>query len=124
MSEAEIKYMIQQWNTSRFDGRYFEMLAIISDSSIVGYTSLLDQGNCIASEGVEIYTPYRRQGFAYTALTQLFQRAKQLGYHTITAQIRQNNTASLALHEKLGFEITGQFTNKRGNPVYSLSLTL
>ena len=116
--------MITQWNTCQYNGRYFEMLAVEADGSIVGYVSLFDQGNRTASEGVEIYLPYRRKGFAFSALKQLGDHAKHLGYDTMTAQIRQDNIASIALHEKLGFAITGSFTNKRGNPVYSLSLAL
>lgn len=116
--------LIAQWDTKQYAGQYFEQLAMISDEQIVGYVSLFGQSDHIASEGVEVYAPYRRKGFAYEALVMLIHHAKNLGYRTMIAQIRQDNHASLALHEKLGFVITGQFTNKRGNPVYTLSLSL
>ena len=124
MSEDQVKILISQWNTKQYSGQYFEQLAIIVDKQVVGYVSLMDQADGIVSEGVEIYTPYRRRGFAYQALTLLIQYARDLGYRTITAQIRQDNAASLSLHEKLGFIITDHFINKRGNPVFTLSLSL
>ena len=123
MSEDQVKILISQWNTKQYSGQYFEQLAIIVDKQVVGYVSLMDQADGIVSEGIEIYTPYRRRGFAYQALTLLIQYAMDLGYRTITAQIRQDNAASLALHEKLGFIITDHFINKRGNPVFTLSLS-
>lgn len=122
MSEADAKKLISDFNTGTYDGRRFQMLAIASGGVLVGYVSLLEQEKGVASEGVEVYPPYRRRGYAFAAICQLLTQTQ--AYHTVTAQIRKDNTASLALHEKLGFRITGEFINRRGNPVYSLSLTL
>lgn len=122
MSEAEIKALISEFNSGSYNGRRFQMLAAENDGILVGSVSLFEQEPGIASEGVEIYPPYRRQGYAYAALKLLWEQSQ--GYHTITAQIRKDNTASLALHRKLGFEIVNEFVNRRGHPVYSLSLTL
>ena len=124
LSETEIKAIISQWSTHQYDGRYFEMLAIEVDGDVVGYVSLFEQEDGIVSEGVEIYLPYRRLGYAYSAVTILLQRAHSDGLKTVTAQIRQDNVASLKLHKKLGFETTGSFTNKRGHLVYALSKDL
>ena len=120
MSEDEIKNLISDFNSGVYNGRKMYMLAIEADGTLVGYASLFDQGDGSASEGVAIYPPYRRRGFAFAALQQLF---AQTVYHTITAQIRKDNTASLALHSKLGFRIVDEFVNKRGHSVYSLSLS-
>lgn len=120
-SRFEIEKMISNWNLKEYDGKYFEMFAIVDAINIVGYVSLLEQENGYVSEGVEIFTPYKRQGFAYSAVLQLLQHAKEKGYRTVTAQVRQDNIASLALHNKLGFTILSDFTNKRGHLVYSLS---
>ena len=121
LSEKEIKNLISDFNSGIYQGRRLQMSVVESDGTLVGYVSLYDQGNGTASEGVEIYPAYRRQGFAFAALQQLY---AQTTYHTITAQIRKDNTASLALHSKLGFQIVDEFVNKRGHPVYSLSLSL
>ena len=123
-SEEDIKKMIAAWNEKQFDGRYFEQLAVDADGQIVGYVSLFAQLDGTVSEGVEIYQPYRRKGFAFAALKLLIQKAKDLGFATMVVQIRQENEASLKLHEKLDFHITNQFINKLGKPVYSLSLAV
>ena len=122
ITETEAKQLIRNYNLGYYDNKKFQMLAIEYDGTLIGYTSLLEQAPGIASEGVEIYPPYRRQGFAYSALRQLLEQAT--AYHTITAQIRKSNTASLALHKKLGFQITEEFINQRGHEVYSLTLYL
>ena len=120
MSENELKNLIADFNAGVYNGCKMQMLAVEVDGTLVGYVSLFEQGDGSASEGVEIYPPYRRRGLAYAALQQLF---AQTTYHTITAQIRKDNNASLALHRKLGFQIVAEFVNKRGHPVYSLSLS-
>ena len=122
ISESEAKSIITQWNTRQYDGRYFETFAIEVGKSIVGYISLLEQEAGTASIGVEVYPPYRRQGFAYSALKLLFEQTTE--FHTITSQVRTDNTASLALHDKLGFHITERFTNRLGHDVFTLSLSL
>ena len=122
MSEPEIKALISEFNSGSYNGRRFQMLAVEHDGTLVGYVSLLEQETGIASEGVEIYPPYRRRGFAFAALRRLL--AQTHGYHTVTAQIRKDNAASLALHGKLGFRIVGEFVNKRRHSVYSLSRPL
>ena len=122
MSETEIKNLISEFKASTHNGHRFQMLAIENGGALVGYVSLLELEDGVGSEGVEIYPPYRRQGFAFSAIRQLLEQVQ--GYHTITAQIRQDNHASLALHQKLGFQIDSAFVNKRGHPVYSLSLAL
>ena len=123
-SEEEIKDMILQRNTRQYEGQYFEMLAIENDGNIVGFVSLLDQNDGVVSEGVEIYPPYRRQGFAYHAVSMSLQYAKEGGFKVVSVEIRQDNIASLALHKKLGFLITDSFCNKRGHLVYTLSMKL
>ena len=123
-SAEEIKEMILQWNMRQYDGRYFEMLAIENEGCVVGYVSVLALSDNTVSEGVAIYPPYRRKGFASTALTMLFDYVKALGFATVTGQVRQDNAASIALHKKCGFQITDSFRNGRGHLVYTFSIEL
>lgn len=45
--------------------------------------------------------------------------AKNKGYKLVSQQIRVNNTASIALHNKLGFETDGYtYKNKKDNDVH------
>ena len=122
MSESEAKKLIADFNEGLHAGRRIQILAVENDKHLVGYVSLYEQADGVASIGVEVYPPYRRQGFAFTALQMLLSQAA--GYHTIVSQVRTDNTASLALHHKLGFQICEKFTNRRGHEVYFLSLSL
>ena len=122
MTETEINNLIAEFNSGSYKGRRLQMLAVENNGTVVGYVSLYEQDSKSASEGVEIYPPYRRRGFAYAALRQLFARTQT--YRTITAQVRKDNVASLALHNKLGFRVVDESINRRGHAVYSLSLSL
>ena len=118
LSEREIQYLIAEWNQKQFNGRYFEMFAIISGEAIVGSISLYQQSTEVISIGPEIFEPYRREGYAKKAMAHACQLAKQKGYKIVSQQIRIDNDASIALHTSLGFETNGLiYTNAKGNQV-------
>ncbi len=54
-----------------------------------------------------IATPHRRQGHGRTLFTELIRRARQQNYHAMIAGIDAGNTASIALHESMGFTHAG-----------------
>lgn len=43
--------------------------------------------------------------------------AKGKGYTVAVGDVRDDNTASIALHEKLGFEMDRKYVNKQGRAV-------
>lgn len=118
--QAEAQKLIDEWNVPTYEGKSHKYLAIADDRQIVGYVSFIETEKGTASFGVEVYTPFRRQGYAYAALLQLLTMANACNYHTATAQIRKDNTESLALFHKLGFTIVSEAISKRGKPVYNL----
>lgn len=92
------------------------MFAIESDGKIVGNISLFEQREHIASIGIEIFPRERRNGFAAEAMSLLCMRASGLGYEIIVDEIRSDNSASLKLHEKLGFENSNHiYRNSKGH---------
>ena len=91
-------------NNDSFQGKYFEMFAVLNEETIVGSISLFQHSRSVASIGVEIYESYRRSGFAFEAMLLLMEHAKNLGYKIIQDQVRTDNAASIRLHEKLSFE--------------------
>lgn len=124
MPEPDARNLIANFGAGTYQGRYSETLAVEAEGRIVGFVSLYEQEDGTVSEGIEIYPPYRRQGYARAALTALLQHAKAQGFQTVTAQVRQDNTASVALHQKLAFQVTGSFVNKRGKPVFTFAKTI
>ena len=117
-SQEEILSIIQDWQTLDFNGKYFEMFAIVDGDNIVGTISLYQHNDYIISAGPEIFTEYRRKGYEFEAMKQAYKYAKKRGYKIATAQIRKDNIASLQLHKKLGFVLDCEMINKRENEVY------
>ena len=118
MSAERVEALICDWGQKQFDGKYFEMFAIISDEKIVGTVSLYQHSLEVVSIGPEIFDEYRRKGFAKKAMMLACQMAKEKGFKIVSQQIRTDNAASIALHRSLGFETNGiVYTNSKGNKV-------
>ncbi len=118
LSLPDIAQMIDEWNTRRYRGKYFEMFAVLSGQEIAGCASLYGQTKSIASAGVEITSGQRGKGIAAEALVLLMQYAAEKGYRIVQDQVRRDNAASIRLHEKLGFESDGYvYRNQRNQEV-------
>lgn len=118
LSIEEIRDMFRKWNVKEYEGKYFEMFAIVRDKEIVGRISLYQHSENVVSCGPEIFEEYRRQGLAKEAMTLALDIAKSKGYKIVLQQIRVDNVASIALHNSLGFETDEYvYRNKKGNEV-------
>ena len=118
MTLSEISEIIDQWNSCAYRGRFFELFAIVSDESIIGYVSLYEHSKNVASAGVEVIKEERRKGTASEALSLLMRYASTKGYRIILDQVRKDNIASIRLHEKLGFESDGYvYRNQRNQEI-------
>ena len=120
ISQDDAINLIAEFNAPTYQGKFQKFYAVENETQIVGYVSIIEQSDGVVSVGAEIYLPFRRQGFAYGAIMQLFDLSKSMGYHTASGQVRQDNTASLALCRKLGFSTVGDAISSRGKPVYNL----
>jgi L-amino acid N-acyltransferase YncA len=60
-----------------------------------------------AENSVYVHQDYRGRGIASLLMTALLDRARQIGIAVILARIAEGNPASIALHQKLGFERIG-----------------
>lgn len=119
MTNEDILNLIHDWNSFSYQGKYFEMFAVLYGETIVGSASLYQHSQSVASLGIEIYESFRRSGFAYEAILLLLDHAKQLGYKIIQDQVRTDNKASILLHEKLFFETDHYiYRNKKDQPCY------
>ena len=119
MTEEDFRDTIISWNTFEFQGRYFEMFAVVNDDKIVGMISLYQHSESVASIGPEIFPAFQQKGFGKEAMKLALETAKQKGYKIAAQQVRCNNTASIALHESLSFETDHyEYINRNGNKVF------
>ena len=56
----EIRDMFRKWNAKKYEGKYFEMFAIVKDEEIVGRISLYQHSANVISCGPEIFEGYCR----------------------------------------------------------------
>lgn len=125
LSDEAAKEMIRTWNTCVFGCAYFEMFAVQKDQTVIGMISLYEHAGSVISIGPEIFEAYRRHGFAKDAMTQALEIAGRKGYRIVLQQVRTNHTASIRLHESLGFEKDCCiYRNEKGNDVYLFLKTL
>lgn len=118
MTEEQALGLIVEWNTGRYSGRAFRMLGIWANAELVGTVSLFEDTQDRVSFGIEIVPGFRRKGYAVSATKLAMAEARSLGYHTMISQVRRDNAASIALHEKLGFVMKEATVNSRGREVY------
>ena len=124
IDHTEAAKLIEEFNAPTYQGKFHKLSAIVDDAQIVGYVSLIEQADGIASIGVEVYKPFRRRGYAYAAVLQMFMCSDFYGYRTVTGHVRKDNAPSLALCKKLGFTITNEGISQRGYPVYHLTKSI
>lgn len=118
MSVNEIKALFAKWKEKEFEGKYFEMFAVIKDNELVGMISLYKHSENVISCGPETFSCYQKQGIAEEAVRLAMDIAKRKGYKLVLQQIRLDNTASISLHNKLGFETDGYtYKNKKGHDI-------
>lgn len=117
MDEASAVCMIEESQNKAHNGQYFELFTVEDDGQCVGFVSLFALSKTEISCGPEIKPLYRRLGYAFAALEKALEYAKSIGFSRAVAQVRKDNTASIALHNKLNFICTKEYTNKKGNLV-------
>ncbi|HEV3408699.1 MAG TPA: GNAT family N-acetyltransferase [Chthoniobacterales bacterium] len=62
-----------------------------------------------ADVGVYVHPDYHRRGIGRAIVTELIARARAAGHHTLIALCCTESTASIALHESLGFVRVGYY---------------
>ncbi len=103
----------QAWFAARAQQGYPILVAENADGEVVGYASFGDwrpfDGFCHTVEhSVYIRVDQRGKGLGPQLLTALIERAKACDKHVMVAAIESGNAASIGLHQRLGFTITGQ----------------
>ena len=118
LSIQEIEGMIRAWNEGVYQGKRFEMYAIVDDGRIVGTISLYQLSDSVVSIGPEVFSAFQRQGFGRDAMLAALELAKTKGYKIAAQQVRCDNIPSMALHKSLAFETDNYgYINKNGKEV-------
>ena len=103
----------QAWFAARAQQGYPILVAENAAGEVVGYASFGDwrpfDGFCHTVEHlVYIRADRRGKGLGPLLLAALIERAKACDKHVMVAAIESGNAASIRLHQRLGFAITGQ----------------
>lgn len=98
---------------AKYDDKYPLVIAEL-DGCVVGYCCLnpfRDKPAYAHSTELSVYIApnYRGRKIGSRLMTEILQRAEQLGYHTVIGGVAGGNLVSMKLHEKFGFTYVGCF---------------
>lgn len=111
IADVEWEQLLSESLFKLHNHRYFELFKVMDGDTVVGCMNLYAHSPHIISCGPEIKPQYQKKGYAYEAESVALVMAKSLGYSIAVAYVRETNTASIRLHEKLGFEQDQDFVN-------------
>ena len=101
------------WFAARQAQGYPILVAVNEAGDVLGYASFGDwrpfEGfRHTVEHSVYIRSDQRGQGLGPLLMQALIERARGCGKHVMVAAIESGNTASIRLHERLGFTLNGQ----------------
>lgn len=103
---------MQQWFANKQRGNY-PVLGIVSDQDqLMGFASYgpfraFPAYKYTVEHSVYVHAEFRGKGVGVTLLRALIDEARSQEYHVMVGGIDSSNAASIALHEKLGFTLSG-----------------
>lgn len=118
MSYEQKQNMIQESVNKLHNGLYFEILVVYQNDTVIGFMNLYAHSDHIISCGPSIKEKFQNKGFGYLAETMALHYAKKKGYTIAVARVRENNTASITLHERLGFTLDEKYINTQGKTIW------
>lgn len=117
MSFEQKQNMIDESINKIHNGFYFEFLVVYENDVVIGFMNLYAHSKHIISCGPTIKEEYKNKGFGFSAETMALKYAKGKGYTIAVGDVDEGNAASIALHEKLGFEMDRKYVNKQGRTI-------
>lgn len=101
-----------RWLADRLAAGYPVLVAVEDDGTVLGYATFgdwraFDGYRHTVEHSVYVAAGARGRGLGETLMRELLTRARLLGKHAMVAGIEAGNTASIRLHEKLGFAQVG-----------------
>ncbi|MBB3947302.1 phosphinothricin acetyltransferase [Rhizobium skierniewicense] len=104
----------KEWFKARKD-RGFPVIAAIKDGAVAGYASYgdwraFDGYRHTREHSVYVHKSARGSGLGKLLMQGLIDHAKANDVHVLIGAIESENTASIRLHEALGFRVAGKFS--------------
>ncbi|MDH4570084.1 N-acetyltransferase [Pseudomonas sp. BN414] len=101
------------WLADRAAAGFPVLVAVNDAGDVLGYASYgtwrtIEGFRHTVEHSVYVRGDQRGQGLGPALMQALVERARQAGLHVMVAAIESENTASIRLHERLGFVTTGQ----------------
>jgi L-amino acid N-acyltransferase len=93
-------------------GAHAAVVAVDEDGTVLGFGSLSPYRSRPAyaptvEDSVYVHRDHRGQGLGRRLLEDLVDRAREHGFHSVIARIVGGHAASIALHDRCGFEYAG-----------------
>ena len=103
----------QAWFSARQTQGYPVLVAVDAEDNVLGYASFgdwrpFDGFRHTVEHSVYVYRDQRGKGLGPLLMSALIERARACDKHVMVAAIESGNTASIRLHERIGFVTTGQ----------------
>jgi len=101
-----------QWFADKTRGNYPVHGLVDEHSTLMGFASYgvfraRPAYKYTVEHSVYVHPAHRGKGVGKVLMEALIQNARQQGYHVLIGGVDASNTASVALHEKLGFILAG-----------------
>jgi L-amino acid N-acyltransferase len=93
-------------------GAHAAVVAVDDDGAVIGFGSLSPYRSRPAyaptvEDSVYVHRDHRGQGVGRQLLEDLVDRAREHGFHSVIGRIVGGHAASIALHDRCGFEYAG-----------------
>ncbi len=104
--------MMASWFDAKEKGNYPVIGAISESGELLGFASYgpfraWPAYKYSVEHSIYVAQPHRRKGIGKCLLPELITHAQQQEYHTLIGGIDADNKASIALHERFGFQHAG-----------------
>ncbi|MDC1390141.1 GNAT family N-acetyltransferase [Acidimicrobiales bacterium] len=110
--DAEPRTLEEQtmWLAERSGGHV--VIVVELDGIVAGFASLSPFKTRAAyrptvENSVYVDPDFQRQGLGRILMSELVERARLFGYHSVIARIAEGNPGSVALHEAFGYRVVG-----------------
>ena len=124
MSTEQVEALICDWDKKQFNGKYFEMYAIVADEKIVGTISLYQHSSEVVSIGPDVFCKFRRKGFAKEAAKAVRDWVfLNTQYDIIYSYMKYTNVGSYSTAIANGMQKVKEYPDPKNTIFYAYAIT-